>query len=233
MIFISHRVDEDAILLKNRIALLKIEEERARKKIKETAKRTKNILDIKRQKEELLYSKNHRHAQEEHNILMQKKRNKSRKEKREQNKRELQANIFQRNKHVAVKQKAKRVQHLEEKYEFKQMIVEENRKKRQAIVHEHKKQARKKSIIEKRKVHHGKIGYAVRIEEQESKRVDREREVARLEKIEMELIQKLQNTQQKQKDAFDGLNKALAKEIDRPSPERVQEDSDEQLSGGD
>ncbi len=45
------------MLLKNRIALLKLEEEKANKKIKETMKKTKDILNVKNSKEQELYRK--------------------------------------------------------------------------------------------------------------------------------------------------------------------------------
>ena len=40
-------------------------------------------------------------------------------------------------------------------------------------------------------------------------RLDREREVSRMEQLELELIQKLQNTQQEQKQAYEDLERAL------------------------
>ena len=47
-------------MLKNRIALLKLEEEKANKKINETKKRTKEILTVKNDKEENLMRKMNR-----------------------------------------------------------------------------------------------------------------------------------------------------------------------------
>lgn len=40
-------------------------------------------------------------------------------------------------------------------------------------------------------------------------RLEKEREVARMEQMELDLIQKLQNTQQEQKAAYEDLEKAL------------------------
>ena len=53
----KQQIDRDAMLLKNRIALLKLEEEKANKKIKETMKKTKDILHVKNSKEQELYRK--------------------------------------------------------------------------------------------------------------------------------------------------------------------------------
>lgn len=60
--------------------------------------------------------------------------------------------------------------------------------------------------------------YLRRIKDEERAKKQRENEVAELERIEMELISKLQNTQQRQKAAFEGLNQALAKPI---SPQKT------------
>ena len=53
----KQQIDRDALLLKNRIMLLKLEEEKATKKIWETEKRTKEILTVKNEKEEDLMRK--------------------------------------------------------------------------------------------------------------------------------------------------------------------------------
>ena len=46
------QVEKDAELLKNRIALLQMEERKARKKIEETKKRTSEVVTLKRRNEE-------------------------------------------------------------------------------------------------------------------------------------------------------------------------------------
>ena len=68
-------MDRDAQLLKNRIALLQAEERQANKKINETKKRTKEVMQIKENKEGFLVSKMTRNQVEQMEINWQRKKN--------------------------------------------------------------------------------------------------------------------------------------------------------------
>ena len=65
--------------------------------------------------------------------------------------------------------------------------------------------------------------YSTRIGREDVHRVNKENEVMELERIEMELIKKLQNTQQVQKNVYSELESALSKPTPYLKPSAVAE----------
>ena len=80
------------------------------------------------------------------------------------------------------------MEHLYTKQRFKEEVVEENRLKSTAVKQVHKNQWWKKSLIARRKFKYNDDDYAWRVKKEEIDRAHREREVEKLEKLEMELI---------------------------------------------
>ena len=60
-----------------------------------------------------------------------------------------------------------------------------------------------------RRVHQVQRGHATRVNNEDYLRQQKEEEVMQMEKLEMELIKKLQNTQAVQKEAYQELERAL------------------------
>jgi len=90
-------------------------------------------------------------------------------------------------------------------------IEQENKIKTDIIRQHHNIQKIKRDELRKKIEKESKTDYYNRIEDEEGGRINKENEVIELERIEMELIKKLQNTQQMQKDAYNELEGALAK----------------------
>lgn len=203
------RADEDAKLLENRIKLLKQEEAKARKKISETKKRAKDILstkkrnlDQRKKKKELI----HKRQNDDRNLAI---RNQNMKEEIERNKKEKEAEIENRRREEAdrLRQEKREQEELVEMYRqqeqlkntsMKQMIrngekeAEENRKREYSI-----KKAKARSNLDEK------------VLKENQRRMEHEQMVAKMEREELELIHRLQNTQTVQKAVYNELEEAL------------------------
>jgi hypothetical protein len=118
-----------------------------------------------------------------------------------------------------------------------QKRVEQENKIKTDIIRQHHNIQKIKRDEQKRKVEkESKTHYDSKIESEEHYRVNKENEVMELERIEMELIKKLQNTQQVQKDAYNDLESALAKPTPYLKPSglgesHIEDDDDGDLNG--
>lgn len=93
----------------------------------------------------------------------------------------------------------------------KKRVEQENKIKTDIIRQHHNIQKIKRDELKRKIEKDSKNHYDSRIDDEENVRLNKENEVMELERIEMELIKKLQNTQQMQKDAYNELEGALAK----------------------
>ena len=204
------RAEEDARLLSNRIALLKLEELKAVKKIEETQKKAQEIirarnrtLEEQKKKEEL---KNKRISEE--NLKIQKNRQLRENEK----KIKMQASNYKINKahhdsmsmKMTLEHNARIIEHMRlEELAHKTFMKE-------SVKQQHKEaEEKRKKLLESKKEKARKENER-RIDEENMKRKIREDEVARMEQEELELIQRLQNTQLLQKTAYEDLEHALS-----------------------
>lgn len=203
------RADEDAKLLENRIKLLKQEESKARKKISETKKRAKDIMSTKKRnleqrkkKKELIHKRQH----DDKNLAI---RNQNMKEEIERKKKEKGSEIDTQRREDAerLRQEKREQEELVEMYKqqeqlkntsMKQMIrnsekeAEENRKREYSI-----KKAKARSNLDEK------------VLKENSRRIEHEQMVAKMEREELELIHRLQNTQTVQKAVYNELEEAL------------------------
>lgn len=204
------RAEDDARLLSNRIALLKQEELKAVKKIEETQRKAQEIIRAKvrsqeeqKKKDELKSKK-----QNEEGLKMQKN-----KQLREQIKGTKQQALHYRMSKAYHDSQLLKMAHEENTRKIEDVRAEElahkvlmkNTVKRQ---HEEAEEKRKKMMEDKRekirKEHEKKV------EEENKRRREREEEVIRMEQEELELIQRLQNTQLLQKSAYEDLENVMS-----------------------
>jgi len=207
---IRKKAEEDAQLLANRIALLQQEEKRAMKKIEETKKKAKEIMDLKNR-----------------NLQAQKEREQLRKQKDEEDMKKMMQNKASKDQ-VKINQETNRNQLLRRlkddvelmrktKHDIKEQSIqtkdEEYIKNAQIANHirnkEKELQMKKKKQLEEIK-NKARIEYETKIEQELLLKEKTDDLISRLEQQEMELIQRLQNTQSLQKEAFDDLEKALS-----------------------
>jgi hypothetical protein len=189
------RAEEDMKLLSNRISLLKQEEQKAWKKIDETKKKAKDILQQRQRNIEHLQEKLERQRQKEEEEAMKQAQNKALKEQLksniEGNKRGFEDKVkrdVDNFKHEKREQKdflqVQKQQEYMKNNSLKQMIKSqqnEAKEKKQRDFME--KQAKARMQIEDKTMH------------EEQTRLDHEGMVAKMEQEELELIQRLQNTQ--------------------------------------
>lgn len=207
---IRKKAEEDAQLLANRIALLQLEEKRTMKKIDETKKKAKEIMDLKNRNMQKQMEKEQLRKQKEEEEMRKMMQNKDVKEQIKANQENNRNQLLRRLKEDVdlmrktkqdVKDQATMIKN--EEYNKNAQIAEQirNSKKEQLI----RKQKTQEEIRQK-----ARQEYEQKIEQERYLKEKTDSLIAQLEQQEMELIQRLQNTQSLQKDAFDDLERALA-----------------------
>lgn len=208
------RAEEDALLLANRIALLKQEEAKAWKKIEETRSRAKEIMEIKarnleaqRKKDEQRQARDDEERQRSFQNRLTKEQDRQFKQfTREQLKAKLRADVGA----------------LKESKRENAKAIEANRRDDMAkatTLKLHIKTAQQESEERRRRDEderkaRARAFYEERLENENRLRSQKEDEIAALEQEEMDLIAKLQNTQMLQKSVFDNLEAAISGKID-------------------
>lgn len=212
------QAQNDAQLLINRIALLRQEEAKARKKIQETQLRAQEMLELKKHTVEKLAVKQQREAaakkkQELVRQRVEKQKRAHAKKMELARKRVAEAKVQEvREVHIMRRKfKAEREQQKREK-------VAKARKKHEAVkgrdgavqrAQEAQRRERQARVIEE---------YERKIEEENARRAAKEAEVRRMEKEELKLIEALKKVQVLQREAFEELEAALAGENGGPPP---------------
>jgi hypothetical protein len=203
------KAEEDALLLANRIALLQVEEKKAIKKIEDTRKKAKEIMDLKARNAEQQRQKEELRRQREEDELRKMQNNKFQKQQSKDNYESNRSNLMMKLKNDVdemrkTKKDTKTAFHSTKEDEWNKNLesVKAVRTQHQDL-HEKKKKQMEETKTKARLEYEGKIKQELTIREQT------EEKIARLERQEMELIQRLQNTQNMQKEAFDTLEKAL------------------------
>lgn len=207
------RAECDVQLLANRLAHLRAEELKARKKIDETKKRAKEIRNLKtenyksqldKQRSKMLESG--ASSDEVRRIQLNRSQTtQKRREKLKQKQRERMVDV-KRMKEIK-KENLDRIQKIKEeekarKQKQKLLVKERERKLQEA------KRARQRKLEE---AHFRR--YLEKIQDEQSKMEDAERRIEQMEKEEMALIQRLRQTQDKQRNAYEDLETALGEEF--------------------
>ena len=204
------RADEDARLLANRIALLRQEEQKAHRKIEETRRKAQEILNLRNRNTDLLKSKEEqlrlKQEKEQQRLAEQRKARELKQFKSQQrfsgrqNRALSEAN--------ALKELKKR--NLDQIEFNKKEDLVQRAALRNFIKNQQREAEEKKRIVEREKIEKMKIEILRKVEEENRARRIREEEIAEMEQKELELIQKLQNTQMMQKNVYEELENALA-----------------------
>jgi hypothetical protein len=208
------RAEEDARLLANRIALLKQEESKAWKKIEDTRKRAKEIMETRaRHLERARKKEEERRAKEEEEKLRQMQ---NRLQKQQQLQAKELAILSQKEKlsyEASTVREAKRfykekisTQQSEGLRQNTQVKLEIKNKKKEAELRR-QQEAEQRALRAKQELDR-------KIEEETKGRIEREKLVEQMEQEEIELIQRLQNTQLLQRSAYEDLELALSGQVD-------------------
>jgi hypothetical protein len=203
------RAELDAQLLANRIALLKQEEEKAWKKIEETRKRASEILDLRKQNEHKLSAKENFYKAKWESIRQAQAQNAMHRDKARALRDQTRQGLMEQKHHNARSTKDQSAQFLKQKQEREACDRQAN-SERSAYLKARKEDA-KRRLEEDRLAQLEKFreDYEARTAQEELLRARTDALVAKMEKEEMELIQRLQNTQTVQRSAYEELESAL------------------------
>lgn len=203
------RTELDAQLLANRIALLKEEERKAWRKITETRKKAEEIRDRRKVNEDRFFEKEEYYSNKWKSIRDAQTMNKQVRDVSRAALVERSAAMLDQKHGNAQAVKHQSQQHLLQKKE-REAHERQDRSTRSASIKNRKLEAKKKMEEDRQiMVEKGRCDYEARISQEDMLRARTDALVARMEREEMELIQRLQNTQLVQKNAYEELEGAL------------------------
>lgn len=202
-------MERDAQLLANRIALLKQEELKTRKKIEETRKRASEVLKLKQRNNEKVTEKMEKMQYEQMVSAQNRQRIAAMRKERNIEKSKIQQSILM-SKHEESRQaKLKAQQDQQRKQQQLEYIQRLNMERKSRIRFDEQVARQKADDARRRKIAETRAAIARQIEEEQRIIQLKEQEVMQMELIEMELIKKLQNTQAIQKQAYQDLEAAI------------------------
>jgi hypothetical protein len=203
------RAELDAQLLANRIALLKQEEEKAWKKIEETRKRATEIHTLRSANEEKFAAKEQFYKAKWESIRSAQKNNGDNREKAKAIREATRAGLLDQRYENAQRTKNESQQFLMQK-KTREAADRQGNTERMNLIKQKKEEA-KRRLEEDRlnQLEKFREDYEARTAQEEMLRARTDALVAKMEKEEMELIQRLQNTQTVQRNAYEELEQAL------------------------
>lgn len=203
------RAELDAQLLANRIALLKQEEEKAWKKIEETRKRAAEIIELRKQNEQKFAAKENFYKQKWESIKAAQAQNAAAREKAKALREQTRHGLIE-HKHVNAKSTKEQSLALLHQKKERESAERQANSERSSYLKARREEA-KRRLEEERLVQLEKFreDYEARTAQEELLRARTDALVAKMEREEMELIQRLQNTQTVQRNAYEELEAAL------------------------
>lgn len=203
------RAELDAQLLANRIALLKQEEEKAWRKIDETRKRAKEIFNLRTVNEKKYMAKEQFYEQKWSSIRNAQSTNAYQRDKAKAMRDATKASMLESRKVDAKTTKQQAQEHLLQKKEREARERQANQQ-RSHFIRQQKDEAKRRLEQERlAKLEQYREDYEHRISQEEILSQRTQDLVSKMEKEEMELIQRLQNTQTVQRNAYEELEAAL------------------------
>jgi len=203
------RAELDAQLLANRIALLKQEEDKAWKNIEDTRKRANEITELRTQNEQKFAAKEHFYKAKWESIRSAQTQNAYNRDKAKAVREATKQGLMDARVTNAHNAKQQSHQFLLQKKE-REAAERQANMERGALIKQRKEEAKRK-LEEERLAQLEKFreDYEARRAQEELLRERTDALVAKMEKEEMELIQRLQNTQTVQRNAYEELEAAL------------------------
>eukprot|EP00746_Dinoflagellata_sp_MGD_P160713 gnl/MRDRNA2_/MRDRNA2_87595_c0_seq1.p1 gnl/MRDRNA2_/MRDRNA2_87595_c0~~gnl/MRDRNA2_/MRDRNA2_87595_c0_seq1.p1 ORF type:complete len:256 (-),score=89.36 gnl/MRDRNA2_/MRDRNA2_87595_c0_seq1:31-798(-) len=203
------RAELDAQLLANRIALLKQEEEKAWNKINETRRRAHEIVQRRQQNEGKYLAKEQFYKEKWESIRTAQAENSANRERSKEARTQTRSLLLNEKKNNVHATKMQSQDHLAQKKE-REFSEKQSNADRSQFIKQQKLEARRKLEMERKaKLDMFHDDYEARTAEEEQLRERTQALVAQMEKEEMELIQRLQNTQTVQRNAYEELENAL------------------------
>jgi len=226
------RAELDAQLLANRIALLKQEEEKAWKKIEETRKRAAEIMDLRKQNEQKFAAKEDFYKAKWESIRQAQAQNAQARDKAKALRDQTRMGLLEQKHKNAQSTKQQSQQFLLQKKERESTERQANIERSSYL--KARKEEAKRRLEEDRLAQLEKFreDYEARTAQEELLRARTDSLVAKMEKEEMELIQRLQNTQTVQRNAYEELEAALGQTSQQISSSTRQWNGDKGAGSG-
>jgi len=203
------RAELDAQLLANRIALLKQEEEKAWKKIEETRKRAAEIVELRKQNEQKYSAKEDYYKQKWESIRKAQAVNQAQREKAKAIREQTKHGMLEQ-KHANAQSTKQQSQHMLLQKKEREAAERQQNLERSSYLKSRKDDAKRRMEEERlAQLERFREDYEARTAQEELLRARTDALVAKMEKEEMELIQRLQNTQTVQRNAYEELEAAL------------------------
>merc|ERR1712098_785749 len=199
------RAEDDAKLLANRIALLKAEEQKAWKKIEETRNRAAQIMKLRQRNAETSQAKLARKHQIDNDVIEKQNHNRTIKDQQklavENSKNQYKYKLCTDVDNMRTTQSHQKAQIAMQKQEDSI----KNTASKVEIRQQQKEWEARKRRIEEEKRQKAKMDVENKIMQENRLRLQREADIAKMEQEELELINKLQNTQLMQRSAYEDL----------------------------
>jgi len=204
------RAEQDSILLANRIRLLRAEEEKAKKKIRETENKTKEIVDLRRRGEEKRIAKEDEAARRE---AMEQEIRAKWAGAREEQQRKIQMAQRELLEHKATTSAALKQEREVHKHQIQQEAEEaaaETAGRAFRMRSELQASERRRARSEGARLEICKANFQEKLDREEDAVRANQQHITRMEKEEAELIQRLQRSQERHRVAFAALEDALS-----------------------
>jgi len=203
------RAELDAQLLANRIALLKQEEEKALKKIEDTKKRANEIMHLRDANENKFQHKEQYYKQKWEGIRQAQVRNGYRRDQSRLARESNMNGLLDKKRHQVSDMKMESQNNLLSKKARETHDRDVNADRTNCIRQQKENAKRHLEMDRLKKLEQNRHEYELRVQREEMLRQKTENLVVTMEKEEMELIQRLQNTQALQRSAYEELEAAL------------------------
>jgi len=211
------RAEQDSILLANRIRLLRNEEEKARKKIRETEGKTKEIIDVRRRCDE---SRRTREADDARREAVEYELRAKASGVREEQQRKIQMaqrDLLEQKAIASAAQKQEREAHKQFIQHEQEEATAEAAAKALRVRKEIQASERRRARSEGARLEAGRANFQEKLAREEDARRSNQQLIGRMEKEEADLIQRLQRSQERHRMAFAQLEDALAGGSPTPS----------------
>ena len=203
------QAEHDALLLSNRIALLKKEELRAQKKVSATKQRAEDIIRLRKENDRKAQERTSAGEKQAREIKRQQAAHKEHEVQATANRASrVDGEMRRKMDGVAMVRKEKQVLR-KDLVEQRQTTIEANQARRRGIKEADEKHKEERVRAARKQAAMNKKAYDSRVRAEEEEIREREREVKRMEQTEMKLIKTLRKTQIMQKNAFVVLEGAL------------------------
>lgn len=204
------RAEQDVELLRNRIRMLRAEEERAKAKVAETKKRQDEILAVRARKEQSAQQRAEQRLAEEEKVRKQREERLSKKAESRMAVKQRLDQMYAQRRDEAAKLKMEEAQNEQLLRSIRtEQVANAQRRREQILTHQRRTQS---ELSRQRQAQQQELirNFLRMISEEEAKRAKVEMEIREMEKEELEQIEKLRKLQEEQRQSFDELELALA-----------------------